>query len=88
MYSNQTRFRIVIVSSLAHRGAKNGINFEDINFEKRPFDTFEAYSESKLANILHGKELARRLEGSGISTYILHPGPYIFPNFLFIIREI
>jgi len=65
--------RIVILSSLAHRSAKNGISFNDINFEKS-FKTVEVYGQSKLANILHAKELSRRLEGSGISVYVLHPG--------------
>jgi NAD(P)-dependent dehydrogenase (short-subunit alcohol dehydrogenase family) len=32
------------------------------------------YSVSKLANVLHAQELARRLEGSGVTTYALHPG--------------
>merc|ERR1712241_492345 len=65
--------RIVILSSLAHRSAKNGISFNDIGFEKS-FKTVEVYGQSKLANILHAKELSRRLEGSGISVYVLHPG--------------
>ena len=61
------------MSSLAHRSAKNGISFNDISFEKS-FKTVEVYGQSKLANILHAKELSRRLEGSGISVYVLHPG--------------
>ena len=66
-------FRIVILSSLAHGGAKEGISFDDINFEES-FQTMQVYSQSKLANILHAKELARRLEGTGVSVYALHPG--------------
>jgi len=65
--------RIVILSSLAHGGAKEGISFDDINFEES-FQTMQVYSQSKLANILHAKELARRLEGTGVSVYALHPG--------------
>ena len=64
-------FRIVIVSSLAHEG--RAMNWDDINFRKS-YDTGHAYCQSKLANVLHGKELARRLENSGITVYILHPG--------------
>ena len=63
--------RIVIVSSLAHTGAKKGISFDDINFEKK-FSTMDAYCQSKLANVLHAKGLAKRLDG--ISVYSLHPG--------------
>ena len=72
-------FRIVIVSSIAHRfyAPKNGINFEDINWEKS-FDSRQAYGQSKLANVLHAKELAKRLEKSGILVYSLHPGTRVW----------
>lgn len=65
------RPRIVIVSSVAHESF--GINWNDINFEKS-YNSLKAYCQSKLANVLHAKELAKRLEGSGISVYSLHPG--------------
>lgn len=65
--------RIVIVSSLAHVGARDGIDFDDIHFEKN-FSSMKAYQQSKLANVLHAKELARRLDNTGISVYALHPG--------------
>lgn len=67
--------RIVIVSSVAHESF--GINWNDINFEKS-YNSLKAYCQSKLANVLHAKELAKRLEGSGISVYSLHPGKSIF----------
>ena len=62
---------IVIVSSLAHENGQ--INWEDINWEKS-YDEWKAYSQSKLANVLHGVELAKKLENTGISVYSLHPG--------------
>ena len=62
---------IVIVSSLAHENGQ--MNWEDINWEKS-YDEWKAYSQSKLANVLHGVELAKRLENTGISVYSLHPG--------------
>ena len=65
--------RIVIVSSLAHVWDPNGINFEDIHNEKN-YDAKKVYGQSKLANILHAKELAKRLNNTGISVYVLHPG--------------
>ena len=65
--------RIVIVSSLAHYWDPAGINFEDIHNEKN-YDPKKVYGQSKLANILHAKELARRLNNTGISVYVLHPG--------------
>ena len=68
-----TYSRIVIVSSMAHERAS--MNWEDLNWEKN-YDTFKAYCQSKLANILHAKELSSRLEGTGITVYVLHPGNY------------
>ncbi|XP_047102046.1 retinol dehydrogenase 13-like [Schistocerca piceifrons] len=63
--------RIVVVSSLAHRNGS--INFDDLMWEKS-YSAVGAYGRSKLANILFAKELAKRLEGSGVTTYSLHPG--------------
>ncbi len=63
--------RIVILSSSLHKSGK--IRWDDINF-KRGYDKLEAYNQSKLANVLHAKHLAKRLQGSGITVYSLHPG--------------
>ena len=60
------------VSSLAHERGK--MDLDDINFERRPYGRQEAYQQSKLANILFTRELAKRLEGTGVATYALHPG--------------
>ncbi|XP_076950483.1 short-chain dehydrogenase TIC 32, chloroplastic-like [Bidens hawaiensis] len=68
--------RIVIVSSLLHRLTyKEGIMFDKLNDEKC-YNSFYAYGQSKLANILHAKELARRFkeEGKNITANALHPG--------------
>ncbi len=64
--------RIVTVSSLAHGDGK--IDLDDIHFERRPYGRITSYSQSKLANILFTRELAKRLEGTGVTTYSLHPG--------------
>ena len=64
--------RIVNVSSLGHIVGQ--IYWDDINFETRPYSPLNAYTQSKLANILFTKELARRMEGSGVTAYALHPG--------------
>nr|XP_055038921.1 retinol dehydrogenase 12, like [Misgurnus anguillicaudatus] len=63
--------RIITVSSMAHKWGT--INLEDINSEKS-YDKRKAYSQSKLANILFTRSLAKRLEGTGVTTYALHPG--------------
>ncbi|XP_044031515.1 retinol dehydrogenase 12, like isoform X1 [Siniperca chuatsi] len=63
--------RIVTVSSMAH--SWGSINLEDINSEKS-YNKNGAYSQSKLANILFTRSLAKRLEGTGVTTYSLHPG--------------
>lgn len=72
-----TPSRIVCVSSVAHvgmRGQVGEIDFDDLNFERRPYDRTLAYSQSKLANVLHALDLSRRLEGTGVSAFSVHPG--------------
>ena len=69
--------RIVNVSSAAHAGmmgATAEIDFDDLNFEKREYNATAAYNQSKLANLLHAKELAKQLEGTGVSAFSVHPG--------------
>lgn len=63
--------RIIVVSSLAHRFGV--INREDLNSDKS-YNKFKAYSQSKLANILFTRELARRLRGTGVTINAVHPG--------------
>ncbi len=65
--------RIVNVASRAHTDAK-GIDFEAVQKPTASFSGLPEYAVSKLCNILHANELARRLAGSGVSTYSLHPG--------------
>jgi NAD(P)-dependent dehydrogenase (short-subunit alcohol dehydrogenase family) len=65
--------RIVNVSSTAHRGARRGMPFDDLQNEKR-YSGMQVYSQSKLANILFTNELARRLAGTGVTVNTLHPG--------------
>ncbi|XP_076827964.1 retinol dehydrogenase 12, like isoform X2 [Brachyhypopomus gauderio] len=63
--------RIINVSSMAHKWGT--INLDDINSEKS-YDKSKAYSQSKLANVLFTRSLAKKLQGSGVSVYALHPG--------------
>lgn len=63
--------RIINVSSGVHRGAT--IPFDDLQSERRYHHT-SVYAMTKLMNVLFTKELARRLAGSGVTAYSLHPG--------------
>jgi NAD(P)-dependent dehydrogenase (short-subunit alcohol dehydrogenase family) len=65
--------RIVNVASVAHYNAP-GIDFDAVRTPTSSFTGMREYSVSKLANVLHAQELARRLSGTGVSTYALHPG--------------
>jgi NAD(P)-dependent dehydrogenase (short-subunit alcohol dehydrogenase family) len=65
--------RIVTTSSGAHEGAR--IPFDDLNAERSWRGAgFTRYGETKLANILFTAELARRLEGTGVTANAFHPG--------------
>jgi NAD(P)-dependent dehydrogenase (short-subunit alcohol dehydrogenase family) len=63
--------RIINVACDSHRGRK--VNFDDIQFKKN-YSGFAAYGQSKLCNVLFTYELARRLEGTGVTVNALHPG--------------
>ena len=63
--------RIVNVASEAHR--RGHLDWEDLSAARR-FDSFRAYGTSKLSNIAFTFELARRLEGSGVTANAMHPG--------------
>lgn len=64
--------RIVHVASNAHHFCK-AMRWDDLRLDQE-FSAFPAYGHSKLANILFSNELARRLQGSAISSNALHPG--------------
>ncbi len=65
--------RIVTVASRAHTRS-NGLDWEACQKTTRTRLAIKEYADSKLANVLFSAELARRLKGSGVSTYALHPG--------------
>jgi NAD(P)-dependent dehydrogenase (short-subunit alcohol dehydrogenase family) len=65
--------RIVTVSSEGHYRV-DGIDYDAVRSPTRTRTAFHEYCVSKLANVLHSQELGRRLEGSGVTTYSLHPG--------------
>jgi NAD(P)-dependent dehydrogenase (short-subunit alcohol dehydrogenase family) len=66
--------RIVNVGSSGHGYAPDGIVFDDLMWGDRRYKQREVYGHSKLANILHAREANRRLSGSGVTAYSVHPG--------------
>lgn len=69
--------RIVNVSSAFHvhaMGRVADIHFDDLNYRQRRYDGWEAYAQSKLANLLHARHLARLLQGTGVTCVSVHPG--------------
>jgi retinol dehydrogenase-12 len=63
--------RVVTVTSDAHSAAR--LDLSDLNLE-RGWDSWRSYANSKLANILFTRELARRLDGTGVTANCAHPG--------------
>jgi dehydrogenase/reductase SDR family protein 13 len=65
--------RIVNVASASHYNA-TGIDWDALKQPTRSATGMREYGVSKLCNVLFAKELARRLDGTGVTTYALHPG--------------
>jgi NAD(P)-dependent dehydrogenase (short-subunit alcohol dehydrogenase family) len=69
--------RVVVVSSCYHdkaMGREGVVDLDDLHFENRKYEGWASYAQSKLANILHAKNLAKRLEGTGVTAVSVHPG--------------
>jgi NAD(P)-dependent dehydrogenase (short-subunit alcohol dehydrogenase family) len=64
--------RVVNVSSSAH--LMGDVVFDDIHFERREYDRWQAYGQSKTANVLFGVEAGKRWAGEGITMNALMPG--------------
>ena len=67
------RARIVNVASASHYSAR-GIDWDAMRKPTQSTTGMREYAASKLSNVLFAKELARRLAGTGVTTYALHPG--------------
>jgi NAD(P)-dependent dehydrogenase (short-subunit alcohol dehydrogenase family) len=69
------RDRVVVTSSREHRSG-NGLDLDDLTWERRKYRAFPAYAQSKLANLLFMSELQRRLTeaGSEVRAVAAHPG--------------
>jgi NAD(P)-dependent dehydrogenase (short-subunit alcohol dehydrogenase family) len=64
--------RVGCTSSAGHRFSP--VVFDDIHFERRPYDKWAAYGQAKTANVLHALGLDRRLAKRGVRAFGLHPG--------------
>ncbi|MBW8800498.1 MAG: SDR family NAD(P)-dependent oxidoreductase [Streptomyces sp.] len=64
--------RVVVVSSVGH--VNGDVVLDDVNFERRPYDPWAAYSQSKTANVLFAVEAARRWAPDLITVNALNPG--------------
>ncbi|ALG83790.1 oxidoreductase [Gordonia phthalatica] len=66
--------RVVTLSSLAHLGGS--VRVDDLNWERRRYNRWAAYGDSKLANLVFAQELARRITaaGSSLRSVVAHPG--------------
>jgi NAD(P)-dependent dehydrogenase (short-subunit alcohol dehydrogenase family) len=65
--------RVVNLASAAHKSARNGLDFDDLQATRR-YRSYTVYARSKLANILFTRELARRWNDTSITANAVHPG--------------
>ncbi|MCG3171235.1 MAG: hypothetical protein CALGDGBN_02835 [Pseudomonadales bacterium] len=64
--------RVVALSSIGHRVC--GVQLDDLNFERRAYNAWVAYGQSKTANVLFAVEFDRRFGPEGVRAYAVHPG--------------
>ncbi|CAG2173219.1 unnamed protein product [Oppiella nova] len=72
LMKSPTKARIINLSSVFHTIGE--INFQNINLRNGAYNPYQAYANSKLCNVIFTKQLATRLQGTGITAYCLHPG--------------
>ncbi len=72
--------RVVNVSSYAHTRVRHGLDFDDLEWQRRRYNSFGCYSATKLMNVLFTRELARRNDPDVLTANALHPG-FVGSNF-------
>jgi NAD(P)-dependent dehydrogenase (short-subunit alcohol dehydrogenase family) len=72
--------RVVNVASGAHNAARKGLDFDDLEWERRRYRGFSVYACTKLMNILFTRECSKRWNTTGITANALHPG-FVASNF-------
>ncbi len=70
--------RVVVMSSRGHQ--ISDVDFEDIDFVRRPYDKWMAYGQSKTANALYAVALDRRGRANGVRAFSVHPGMIVTPG--------
>ncbi len=70
--------RVVILSSRAHQLCE--VDFDDLDFVRRPYDKWMAYAQSKTANALFAVALDQRGRGHGVRAFSAHPGMIVTPG--------
>lgn len=69
--------RVVALTSTGHK--LSDIRWDDVHFEREPYDKWRAYGQSKTANALFANALSRRLKESGGLAFSVHPGGILTP---------
>jgi NAD(P)-dependent dehydrogenase (short-subunit alcohol dehydrogenase family) len=69
--------RVVSLSSLGHR--ITGVDFDDVNFDRRAYDKWQAYGQAKSANALFAVALDARGKAHGVRAFAVHPGGIATP---------
>lgn len=77
--------RVVELSSRGHM--RSGVDFDDPNFERHPYERWEAYGQSKTANSLFAVALDKRGEAHGVRAFAVHPGGIITDLTRYMTRE-
>jgi retinol dehydrogenase 12 len=72
--------RVINVSSHGHKMARGGLDFDDLEWERRRYRGFGVYCDTKLMNVLFTREFARRNDPGVITANALHPG-FVASNF-------
>ncbi|MDO8862646.1 SDR family NAD(P)-dependent oxidoreductase [Haliea sp. E1-2-M8] len=70
--ANGREARVVNLSSAGHRFS--ALNFDDPNYRQRPYEKWQAYGQSKTANVLFSVALDARTQGAGVRSFAVHPG--------------
>jgi retinol dehydrogenase-12 len=72
--------RVINVSSTGHTVARDGLDFDDLDWERRKYRGFHVYCATKLANVLFTREFARRYDDTKMTANAVHPG-FVGSNF-------